>query len=161
MPAFATSRSTWPISANASATDSRDATSIATARPPVSAATPSIWSRERAETTTDQPSPASERAIEAPIPRPPPVMTATPSGNRGSNRLEGLRVLQRREVAWIGAERRRLHGAADDLRRARPRQRIDEEDAVGLERLAELVRDVVGDLCRGRRRTRKQAAEDP
>src|SRR6478609_5417924 len=135
MPAFATSRSTWPISANASATDCCDATSIATARPPVSAATPSIWPRERAETITDQPSSASERAIEAPIPRPPPVMTATPSGNCRSNRLEGLRVFERREIARIGAERRRLHGAPHDLRRACLRQRVDEEDPVGLERL--------------------------
>src|SRR3954468_8168476 len=49
-PAFVTRRSTWPISPNAFATDSCDATSIGTARPAVSDATSSIWSRERADT---------------------------------------------------------------------------------------------------------------
>ena len=39
----------------------------------------STWSAERAVTATVMPASASSRAIEAPIPRPPPVTSATPS----------------------------------------------------------------------------------
>src|SRR3954454_7145321 len=161
MPAFATSRSTRPISSKPRSTDSREATSISTARPPVSSATAPISSRVRAVTTTDQPSPASARPTFAPIPRPPPVTTATPSGNCGLDRVERLRILESGDVARVGAERLRADGAADDLRGARLRQRLDEEDAVRLESLAELGGDVVGDLLLRHLRAREEAAEDP
>src|SRR6478736_642800 len=161
MPAFATSRSTCPTSSNPRSTESCDATSISSARPPVSAATASISARERAVTTTDQPSPASARAMFAPIPRPPPVMTATPSGNGGLDLVERLGILERREVARVGSEGLRADGAPHDLRRARLGQGFDEEDAVRLERLPELGGDVVGDLLLGRLCARQQAAEDP
>src|SRR5581483_5223631 len=149
-----------PISPNARSTSSCEETSMTMPRPPISAATDSTSSRVRAVTTTSKPSPARARAIDAPIPRPPPVTTAV-SGNGGLDRLEGLGVLERRQVARVGAERLRLHGAADDLRRARLRQRVDEEDTVRPERLAELRRDVRGDLVLGRRCAGQQAAEDP
>src|SRR5262249_45960730 len=149
-PAFAKRKSTWPASANARSTESASDTSSSIARPPISSATASIWSRVRAATITSQPSFASTRAVFAPIPRPPPVMSATLSGNCCSNRLEGLGVLQRRQVAGVGAERGRLHRAAHDLRGARLRQRVDEEDAIRLERLAELGGDVRRHLGLGR-----------
>src|SRR5262245_5327195 len=153
-PAFATSRSTAPISSKPRSTDSCELTSISTARPPISDATASISARVRAATATSQPSRASARAILAPIPRPPPVTSAL--GNRPSDLLERLRVLERGEVARVLAEHPRTDGAADDLRGARLRQRGHPEDAVRLERLAEhvcdrgrdalVVRDTVG-LC--------------
>src|SRR4051794_16232896 len=161
VPAFATSSSTAPHSASPRSTDSRDVTSISIARPSISSATDSIWSRERAVTVTDQPSPASARAMFAPIPRPPPVTTAMRSGNGCLDRLERLRVLERREVAGVRSERLRAHGAAHDLRQARLRQRLDEEDAIRLEHPAELARDLVGNLLLRRGGAGKQAAEDP
>ena len=103
----------------------------------------------------------------APMPRPPPVTRATPSiaapraQSSTSDLLQRLRVLERRQVAGILPERPRANRAAHDLRRARLRQRGDPEDALGLERLAEHVRDrardarVVGLLARHR------DAEDP
>ena len=95
----------------------------------------------RAVTATRMPASASSRAIEAPIPRPPPVTSATPSSGSDGTRdlLQRLRVLERREVARILPERSRPHGAADDLRAARLRERGDEDDPIGRERLAELV----------------------
>src|SRR5439155_15489202 len=59
---------------------------------------------------------------------------------------ERLRVLERGEVARIGPERGRAYGSADDLRRARLRQRLDEDDPLRLERPAELARHRLGDL---------------
>src|SRR3954452_7487793 len=164
VPALAKSSSTGPVSATARSTASREVTSSSTARPPISDATASTWSRERAPTTTSKPSAASARAAFAPIPRPPPVTSATRSGNRGLDRVQRLRVLERRDVARVGAERLRAHGTADDLRRARLRQRVDEHDPVRLERLPELVRDRGRDLGGERRRRlvpRQEAAEDP
>src|SRR5690242_14520725 len=161
MPAFANRKSTWPISPNARSTSSRRATSICTARPPISSATKSISSRERAPTTTDQPSPARARAVFAPMPRPPPVTTATPSGNRGLDLIERFRVLERGEVARVGAQGLRSYRAADDLGRARLRERLDEEHAVRLERLSELVGDVGSYLVRRGLGSRQEAAEDP
>ena len=67
---------------------------------------------------------------------------ALAGGGRG-DRLERLRVLERREVAGVGAERRRAHGTTHDLRRARLRQRVDEDHAARRERLAEPVGDDV------------------
>src|SRR5438552_3404750 len=135
MPAFATSRSTG-TAAKACSTAAGSDTSSSTARPPISAATASTWSSERAATVTSQPSAASERATLALIPRPPPVMNAL--ANRRLDRVERLGVLERGQVAGIGAERLGPDGAPYDLRRARLRQRVDEEDALGLEGLAEL-----------------------
>src|SRR5262249_42377348 len=48
----------------------------------------------------------------------------------GRDPVERLGVLERREVARVGAERGRPHRAADDLRRPRPRQRVHEEHAL-------------------------------
>src|SRR4051812_40103112 len=159
MPAFATSRSNAPISAKTRATDSRAETSSSIAVPPISCATVSIWSGERAVTTTSQPSRASAREMFAPIPRPPPVTTAL--ANCFLDHVQCLRVLERRQVARVGAERRRLQRAAHDLRRTRLRKRVDEEDPVRLECLAELRRDVRGDVCLRRFGAGQQAREDP
>ncbi len=51
-------------------------TSHGTARPPISAARDSIRSVRRAAQTTSKPSPASDRAVAAPIPLLAPVTTA-------------------------------------------------------------------------------------
>ncbi len=76
------------------------------------------------------PPPSSSRAIEAPIPRPPPVTRATPSSRSDGTRdlLQRLGVLERREVARDPRpSARRAHGAPHDLRAARLRKRGDEE----------------------------------
>ena len=59
--------------------------------------------RVRPLTATRIPASASSRAIEAPIPRPPPVTSATPSSRSDGTRdlLQRLGVLERREVARI------------------------------------------------------------
>src|SRR5207248_5486016 len=117
-------------------------TSATMPTPPISRATPSTCSRERAETATRIPAAASSRAMFAPIPRPPPVTSATwpSSSDDGTGDLvEDIWVLQRRKIAGILAEHARTDGAAHDLRAPRLRQCRHEQDAVRLERLAELV----------------------
>src|SRR4051794_12051531 len=169
MPALFTSSSTAPTAANARSTDSGDPTSSSTARPPISPATASTCASVRAATTTDQPSSASARATFAPIPRPPPVTRATRSNDvrsakRRRDRIEGLGVLDRREVARVEAERGRPHRAPHDLRRARPRKCIHEHDPARSERLAERPRHDRGDLSRQLARgleAGREAAEDP
>src|SRR5690242_805076 len=95
----------------------------------------------------------------APIPRPPPVTTAL--GNGSPDLFERVGVLERREIAWILAERARPHGAADDLRGAGLRQRAHPDDPVGLERLAEHVGDRGRDLRLVRLGAGSCDAEDP
>ena len=63
--------------AAASSTDARSETSQTSASPPISAATASSRSTPRARSTQRQPCAASARAVAAPIPLDPPVMTAT------------------------------------------------------------------------------------
>src|SRR5437764_4711285 len=78
-PALLTRRSTPPSSANHRSTSSSRETSPTSARPPISRATDSTCSLVRAVTATSIPAAASSRATFAPIPRPPPVTSATPS----------------------------------------------------------------------------------
>src|SRR6476646_11549510 len=80
MPALATSRSTSRTWATMRSTEPRSQTSTCTHSPPISAATACTCPPLRAPTTTSQPSPASARAIPAPIPRPPPVTSALIAG---------------------------------------------------------------------------------
>src|SRR5579859_4016682 len=81
MPALLTSTSMGPSSRSTRATmrptESSSATSASTATPPTSFATPSICSRDRAATATFIPAAASSIATLSPIPRPPPVTSAT------------------------------------------------------------------------------------
>src|SRR5215831_385141 len=135
--------------------DDGDETSSSTARPPISSATVSTSALVRAPTTTEKPSSASARATLAPTPRPPPVTNASRSANRGPDLVERLGVLDRREVAGVDAEGGRAHGAPHDLRRARLRQRLDEDDPVRLERPPELGGDRVRDGVLRRVRARK------
>ena len=86
MPAFATSTSSPPnvatAAATASATWDGSVVSPATARPFTSAATASMGSGRLPVTTTDAPSRANSRAVAAPIPVPPPLMSATLPSSR-------------------------------------------------------------------------------
>src|SRR3954449_8334750 len=81
MPALETRRSMGPssfsVSATMCSTCSRSETSQGTARPPISAATSSIAASLRAETATFMPADASSSAMVRPMPRPPPVTSAT------------------------------------------------------------------------------------
>src|SRR6266545_748554 len=173
-PAFATKRSIGsppPISnstlATIRATSSRFETSPTTASPPISSATRSTCSRVLAETATRMPAEASSRAMFAPMPRPPPVTSAicpSSSGNRARDLVEGIRVLERGQVAGILAEHTRADGSAHDLGAARLGERRDEHDPLRLEGLPQLVRYRGGDLLRPRRRcivAGLQDAEDP
>src|SRR5438045_3441 len=58
--------------------------------------------------------------------------------DRGCDRVERLGILDRREVARVDAERGRAHRPPHDLRRARLRQRLDEDDPGRPERASEL-----------------------
>src|ERR671930_145851 len=113
------------------------------------------------------PSLATQRSTSAPIPRPPPVTSATPSRRSSDgtcNLLQRFRVLERREVARILPQHARANRAAHDLRAPRLRQRADEEDPLRAERLAELARDALTDLARQRvvrLRAGTRHAEDP
>src|SRR4051812_46907977 len=149
MPALATRRSIGPSSLSAwmaiASTEARSLTSTSSGTPPISRATCSTCARVRAATATRAPASASSRAIPAPIPRPPPVTSATCPSRRSAgcdmfDLLQGLGVLQRREVAGVGAERLRADGSADDLRAAGLRQGRYEQHPLGRERLAELAR---------------------
>src|SRR5215211_4900302 len=113
------------------------------------------------------PAAASCRATAAPMPRPPPVTSATPlssSANGATDLLERLRVLERREIAGIRSERLRPHGAAHDLRAPRLRQRCHEDDPIRPERLPELRCDQLPDLGSqpvAGRHSRTRDAEEP
>src|SRR5437868_12845994 len=144
VPALQTSRSTSPASSAQRSTSSRFDTSPTSARPPMSRATAPTCSCVRPVTMTRIPAPASSRAMFSPMPRPPPVTSALPD-NGTADLLQALGVLERGQVTGILAEHARAHGAADDLRRPRLRQRPDPEDPLGLERLAERIRDRVRD----------------
>src|SRR5437764_143221 len=99
----------------------------------------------RAVTATSIPARANSRATPAPIPRPPPVTSATPSSRSPSedtrDLLERLGVLERRQVAGILAQHAGADGTAHDLRAAGLRERGHEEDSLRPERLPELRRD--------------------
>src|SRR5205807_8086158 len=142
-------------------------TSPTSARPPISAATASTSAAVRAVTATCIPAAASSRATFAPIPRPPPVTSATPSRRSSDGTcdlLQCFRVLERREVARVLPQDARANRAADDLRAPRLRQRADEEDPLRPEGLAQLVRDALADLARQRvvrLGARARHAEDP
>ena len=69
-------------------------------------------------------------------PRPP---STEPASRARPDCVERLRVLGRGHVAGVLADRDRAHGAAQDLGRARLRQRVDEHDPRGLERPAQLA----------------------
>src|SRR4029077_19376175 len=79
------------------------------------------------------------------------VSKTRPSANSGCDRVARLGVLERGEVAGIGPERLRPQSPAHDLRRARLRQGVDEEDPLGLEGLSELGGGVRGGLGGGGR----------
>src|SRR3954468_11068977 len=140
MPALQTSRSTSPASSAQRSTSWRLATSPTSARPPISRATAPTCSCVRPVTMTRMPASASSRAMFSPMPRPPPVTSALPD-NGTADLLQAFGVLERGQIAGILAEHARAHGAPDDLRRPRLRQRADPEDALGLERLAEGIGD--------------------
>src|SRR5262249_54678214 len=131
--------------------------------PPISAASPSTCSVVRPVTATRMPASASSRAIDAPIPRPPPVTSATPSSASAGTRdlLERLRVLERRQVSRILAERPCADRATHDLCAPGLRESGDEDHAVGGERLAELVRDGAGNVSLARFGPRCQHAVEP
>src|ERR671938_1280641 len=119
-------------------------------RPPISAATASTCSAVRAVTATCIPAAASSRATSAPIPRPPPVTSATPSSRSDDtcDLLQCLGVLERREVARVLPEDARANRAADDLRAPRLRQRADEQDPLRAKRVPQLVRHARTHLTR-------------
>src|SRR6266542_861245 len=111
IPAFAHRRSTGPSTpstcATIAATASASETSATTASPSTSRATASTSSRVRALTATRAPALASSRAMLAPIPRPPPVTSATCPSSRSSltpvhprreDRIYGLRRRHREAV---------------------------------------------------------------
>src|SRR3954470_18210260 len=75
-PALLTSTSTLSTAAASARTESSSVTSHTTAAPPISAASSSIRSWRRAAQTTWNPSPASARAVAAPMPLLAPVTTA-------------------------------------------------------------------------------------
>src|SRR2546430_227737 len=160
IPALQTSRSTPPTSAAHRSTSSRFDTSPTSARPSMSAATRSTCPPVRPVTVTCIPAAASSRAMLSPIPRPPPVTSAT-SANGSADLVERLRILERRQVAGILAEGARLHRAPHDLGGARLRQGGDPHDSLRLERLAERVRDGVGDADVVRLPALARHAEDP
>src|SRR5918994_670968 len=166
MPAFATSRSIGPSSRSVSATirstSACSVTSPAIASPSVSCATASTCACVRAETATRIPARVSSRATSAPIPRPPPVTSATPvSSDRIRDLLERLGILHRRQVAGVLAEHLRADRAAYDLRRAGLRQRADEHDPLRLERLPQPLRDLSRHVLLRRDLALRAHAEDP
>src|SRR5438094_5532657 len=167
MPAFAQSTSIGPrplsTSRTIASTESASETSPTTASPPISVATASTCSRVRAETATRAPADASSRAMFAPIPRPPPVTSAIcpSSSGKALDLLQRLRVLERREIARILADRFRAYRAPDDLRTPRFRQRADPDDSLRLERLAQVGDDCLRDAFRVGIGTGLRDAEEP
>src|SRR5262245_17937061 len=154
MPALQTSSSIGPRSFSTVSTQRSTSSALETSptrsRPPASVAIGSVVPRVRPGVATCIPASASSRTIEAPIPRPPPVTSATPSRRSDGTLylLERLRVLECGEVPRVLSERAGAHRPADDLRAPCLRQGRHEDDAVRCERLAELLRhggsDVVG-----------------
>src|SRR5690242_14701324 len=173
MPAFAASRSIGPSSLSAwmtmCSTEARSVTSTSIGTPWISRATCSTCARVRAATATLAPASASSRAIPAPMPRPPPVTRATCPSRRSAgcdmgDLLQGLGVLEGREVARVRPERLGTDGAPDDLRAARLGKSRNEQDALRGERLAERVGRTAAQLrCQlvARLDARDEGAEDP
>src|SRR5689334_15182944 len=173
MPAFAASRSIGPSSLSAwmtmCSTEARSVTSTSIGTPWISRATCSTCARVRAATATCAPAEASSRAIPAPIPRPPPVTRATCPSRRSAgcdigDLLQGLGVLEGREVARVGPERLGANGTPDDLRAARLGQGGNEQHPLGRERLPERVGGLAAELCGklvARLDARHERAEDP
>src|SRR5712692_3352012 len=92
----------------------------AAARPPalrISCATASISDCVRAATTTAAPSPANFRAMARPIPRPPPVMTATfpPNSIYASAAFRVMYTIHH-EAHTTLSERRHLEGLAHPVK---------------------------------------------
>src|SRR5438034_11721175 len=118
MPAFAQSRSIGPRPLSTwrtiDSTESGLETSATTGIPPRSYATSSTSSLVRAATAMRAPARASSRAMLAPIPRPPPVTSATcPSRRSSAIALRGR--LEQRVDSFAGRHRQRMPArAADD-----------------------------------------------
>src|SRR4051794_11499634 len=104
-PALLTSTSTLSTAAASARTESSSVTSHTTAVPPISRASSSIRSWRRAAQTTWNPSPASARAVAAPMPLLAPVTTAVrgmgpPAGVGAAAAMIGSGMDQ--DLRWLG-----------------------------------------------------------